>query len=182
MDIPKTYAHLAELGFSEESLQEYQIRAARNQHRGKRRARRGNKSNPAACIPQPLWGQFSDEFRRAWEAEKNEDLKAALLLHSSKLKNKELPAPGQARSQPTYAVNFETTQNDDSDDGSEDGYINYNICSVNQYGEPYISGYDADDYDDNDPESVLLANTATNSSTKRSKKKQPKPILLPKPK
>ena len=123
-----------------------------------------------------------DAFHRAWEAEPNEDLKAALLLHSSKMKNKDLPGPGQARSQQTYAINFDTVQDDDSDDS--DGYINYNICSVNQYGEPYISisGYDTDDYDDTDPESVLIANTATNSSTKKSKKKQLKSILLPKAK
>ena len=137
-------------------------------------------TNPVACIPQPLWGQFYNAFCCAWEAEKNEDLKAALLLHSSKIKNKDLPGPGQARSHQTYAINFDTVQDDDSNDS--DGYINYNICSVNQFGEPYISGYNADEYNDDNPESVLIANTATNSSSKKSKKKkQPKSILLPKP-
>ena len=93
------------------------------------------------------------------------------------MKNKDVPGPSQARSQQTYAINFDTTQDDNSDDS--DGYVNYNVCSVNQFGEPYISGYDADEYNDNNPQSVLITNTATNSSSKKSKKKkQPKSILL----
>ena len=86
------------------------------------------------------------------------------------LKNKDLPGSGQARSQQTYAINFNTDQDDDSNNSGN--YIEYNICSINQYGEPFISGYNANEYDNNDPDSVLIANTATNLSLKASNLKR----------
>ena len=122
-------------------------------------------------------------FHRAWEAEWNEALKASIILHSSKqLKNKDLPGSGQSRSQQTYAASFNTGNNDDINESIS--YVDYNICSVNQFGELFIYGYDADEYDNANPNSVLIANTASNSSSNalKSKKKQPKSILLPRPK
>ena len=90
-------------------------------------------TNPAACIPQPLWGQIMPTLYCAWEDEPNEELKASILLHASKqLKNKNLPGPSQAQSQQTYSISFDTANGDNSNDSGN--YINYNICSVNQYG------------------------------------------------
>ena len=179
VDISKFLVHLAELGFLENSVQEYQIRAANfNQcNRCSNCCDNLKSTNPAAYIPQSLLRQLTSAFYRAWEAESNEELKASILLHASKqFKNKDLLGPGQARSQQTYDVHFDT--NHDNDSNVSGNYIDYNICSINQYGEPFISSYDASEYDDNNPNFILIANTVSNvsSRTSKSKKKQPKSI------